>query len=257
MGVQKRAVSDLRVKLSSEVTDEVLEAVETDNLDVHQVAQLLQAEGPLPLSLVPVAAYLLEVNAFMVEPASAEADSDGEQRPRITCLGSWNPQWKSVALLSVAGGEDAGAGEQKEGTVYQVLSDAREETTAWPSSSRIAQVFASHVAGCSPAAVVVQGLAYLAGEIDPKMGNPDFRGYSARVEAKQHLVKNGAMIQRKHDKGYRVKTYSLWDLVGVRVPEVDKGRSSVSNFPGIIVEVKEGGYRVRLVRESRAGSESV
>ena len=86
----------------------------------------------------------------------------------------------------------------------------------------------------------------LSGAGDSGQGDFSFSAYPARVEAKANLIKNAAMMQRKHGKGARVKHYKLGDFVGVLVPLVDRKRSpDTTNFPGVIVEVLKTGYRVR------------
>jgi hypothetical protein len=90
-----------------------------------------------------------------------------------------------------------------------------------------------------------QALATLAGVADKKLGSFEHAAYEPRVKAKININKQADLIARKHGKHKRIKVFKIWDLVAVFVPLLDRGRHSKTNIPGIIVEQKDAGYRVR------------
>lgn len=91
----------------------------------------------------------------------------------------------------------------------------------------------------------MQALADLASVGDSKLADFDSPHYQPRVEAKANLIHNAKYMVEKHGRSRRVQTYKLGDLVGVLVPLIDRERSSVTNFAGIVVEVTKKAYRVR------------
>jgi hypothetical protein len=91
----------------------------------------------------------------------------------------------------------------------------------------------------------MQALADLSSVEDSKLADFDSPHYEPRAEAKANLMRNAQYMVDKHGRDRRAKSYELGDLVGVLVPVIDRARCTVTNFPGIIVEVTKTGYRVR------------
>lgn len=92
---------------------------------------------------------------------------------------------------------------------------------------------------------LVQALANISGAGDSRLGNFDSRHYAHRVEVKQTLARTAQRMVERHNRSNKAKVYDLWDIVGLRRPEIDAKKAGWSCYPCVIVEVLQLGYRLR------------
>lgn len=88
----------------------------------------------------------------------------------------------------------------------------------------------------------------MSGAANPKLGFLDAPVYSIREQAAKNLKKQQAAMVRKQARKVKARVFAVNDLVGVRVPELDRPKTLIHAFPGIIVDVRKDGYKVRCER---------
>jgi hypothetical protein len=91
----------------------------------------------------------------------------------------------------------------------------------------------------------VQALANISGAGDSRLGDLNSPHYSHRMEVKQTLARTAERMVERHNRSNKAKVYDLWDIVGLRRPEIDAKKAGWSCYPCIIVEVLQLGYRLR------------
>jgi hypothetical protein len=91
----------------------------------------------------------------------------------------------------------------------------------------------------------VQALANISGAGDSRLGDFNSPHYSHRVEVKQTLARTAQRMVERHNSNHKAKVYVLWDIVGLRRPEIDAKKAGWSCYACVIVEVLKLGYRLR------------
>lgn len=214
----------------------------------------------------------LRLNVFIVESCTQMQGDLRENRVTFLCVQRFDHKLPSVALFCrhhvtvtdlsqfVPDFRSSPLAIDNNGH-FEALVDEK-GIGEWPSDHVVVQVLATRCALCSAKLVtdfrshiscsvlsmhVLQKLARLTNAADPDLGFLNDPRYEHRAAAKQSQIAAGdKMIARSEDKS-TTWLPSLGDVVGVRLTDKHRAQAplGVRVLAGVVVEIKDHGYRVR------------
>jgi hypothetical protein len=246
-GDKRKALVSVRQQLA-----ETLE--ESGDEEEQRLATELKGSGPLGAGHLPAIANFLHFNLFVLKSAQHAADEGATTiEATVSIAGTFVARRESLLLhqLCEVQAAEPQMDEKGDTALFEVLQDEKRRRLLSPDDvvTRVRSQ-SRKVPDCH----CLQALCSATGVADTQLGALDSRHYQARAEAKRNILLYQKQMIAKQARSVVLKTFEVGDLVGVQVPQQDRHKCSIRNIPGIVVEIKDSGYRVRYDEQSACRS---